>query len=142
MRTPEAERFGDVVVGAALQALDRVRLGGLRGQHDDRRLEALGPQAPADLAPVEVGQAHVEEHGPRRTRPRPTQRLLAGPRLPHGEALVQRELLRQLAAQRHVVVDNQKRVARRHFLTSFADPDGAGLWRAGTSLVKAGRAPR
>src|SRR3954468_3437252 len=45
----EAERLGDVVVGAGLQALDGVGLGVQRGQHDHRRDVAPGAQRAGDV---------------------------------------------------------------------------------------------
>ena len=56
----EAERLGHVVVAAGAQRLDLVLDRVLRGQEENRRLEALLPQPPADLDAVEVGEHPVE----------------------------------------------------------------------------------
>ena len=54
------EGLDQVVVGAAVEAVDPVLGLGPRGQHQDRHV-ALGPQAAADLDPVEPGQPEVED---------------------------------------------------------------------------------
>jgi hypothetical protein len=55
-----AERLGHVVVGAVVQRLDLAVLRAVRRQHDDRRV-APAADAVADLEPVKVGQAEVED---------------------------------------------------------------------------------
>ena len=57
----EAERLGDIVIGAGIEAEDGVGIRCLRGQHDDRPLVAVAPHDLAGLAPVHVGQVDVEE---------------------------------------------------------------------------------
>ena len=54
-----AEGLGHVVIGAVFQRVDLAVLGAVRGQDDDGHL-APGPDALADLKPVEVGQPEVE----------------------------------------------------------------------------------
>ena len=54
------EGLDQVVVGAAVEAVDAILGLGPRGQHQDRHV-ALGAQAAADLDPVEAGQAEVED---------------------------------------------------------------------------------
>src|SRR5579884_2575774 len=63
------EGLGDVVVGAHLQAEDRVDLGVPGGEHDHRHPAALA-QVPADVQTVHPGQHEVEEDqvGPGRPR--------------------------------------------------------------------------
>ncbi len=62
----QAERLGDIVVGAGLETLDGVGLGVERGQHDDRHDVALLAQRAADVIAVgpgaerDVEQDHVE----------------------------------------------------------------------------------
>ena len=56
----DAERLGDVVVGAGLEADDLVELGVLRREHQDVRV-AERAHAAADLDAVDVGQADVED---------------------------------------------------------------------------------
>ena len=53
------EGLDEVVVGAAVEAVDPVLGLGPRGQHQDRHV-AVGAQAAADLDPVEAGQAEIE----------------------------------------------------------------------------------
>jgi hypothetical protein len=43
----ETKGLGNVVVGAAVQAEDGVGIRAVRGQHDDRRLDALAPDQAA-----------------------------------------------------------------------------------------------
>ena len=57
----EAERFGDVVIGAELEAQDPIELLAPRRQHDDRSRRSL-PQLATDVAAVHVGQAEVQQH--------------------------------------------------------------------------------
>ena len=57
----EAERLHHVVVGAELEAEHPVELVGPGGQHDDRHVRRRA-QCPADVVPVHVGQAEVEQH--------------------------------------------------------------------------------
>ena len=58
----EAERLGDVVVGAGFEAHHLVGLAVVAGQHDDRVLEAAAAQRLDRVAPVHVGQADVHQH--------------------------------------------------------------------------------
>ena len=58
----EAERLGDVVVGAGFQAEDGVGIGVVPGQHDDRRLEAVLAQDAHGLAAVDIRQADIHDH--------------------------------------------------------------------------------
>ena len=54
------EGLDQVVVGAAVEAVDAVLGLGAGGQHQDRHV-AVGAQAAADLDPVEARQAEVED---------------------------------------------------------------------------------
>ncbi len=56
----EAERLRDVVVAAGPQRLDLVLDGFLRGEEEDRRLEAAVADAATDLDAFDVGQHPVE----------------------------------------------------------------------------------
>jgi hypothetical protein len=58
----DAEGFGQVVVGAELQAEHAVELGGLGRRHQDRHVARPGAQALADLQAVQAGQHQVEDH--------------------------------------------------------------------------------
>ena len=57
----DAERLGDVVVGAALERLDLLALLVAAGQDHDRR-RGVAPDPPDDVEAVDVGQAEVEQH--------------------------------------------------------------------------------
>jgi len=58
-----AERLGDVVVGAGIQAADDVALGIGTGQHDDGHPAALLAQLGAEVAAVAIGQADIQQDG-------------------------------------------------------------------------------
>ena len=57
----QAERLGQVVVGAELQADDLVDLVVARGEQEDRRLGAVGAQAAQHLEAVDARQADIED---------------------------------------------------------------------------------
>ena len=76
----QAERLGQVVVGAELEADDLVDLVVAGGQDEDRHLGAGRPQAAQDLEAVHPGQAHVEDDEVRRLVRRDLEALLAGSR--------------------------------------------------------------
>ena len=57
----EAERLLEVVVAAEREPAHLVLGGVAGGEEQHRRVVAAGPQPPADLEPVEVGQHHVEQ---------------------------------------------------------------------------------
>ena len=57
----DAERLGDVVVGAELEAADDLLLLALGGEHDDRQLELPLADLPADFVAVELRQHDVEQ---------------------------------------------------------------------------------
>ena len=85
-----AEGFGDVVVGAQLEAEHAIHLGRLRGQHDDwKTLRRLGhPELAADLEAVGAGQ-HEVEHDERRALLRDLREGgLARLRFAHGVAVL------------------------------------------------------
>ena len=103
----EAERLGDVVVGAGFEPEDRVGIGVVAGQHDDRRLEAVLAQDAHGLAPVHVGQADVHDDEIDVAVAGGLHALRAGIDRLGVELLVQRELLDQRVAQFGVVIDDQ-----------------------------------
>ncbi len=70
------ERLGDVVVGAELEAQNRVDLLRLRGEHDDRD-RAARPQPAADLEAVHPGHHRVEHHQVERLLAEAGERLAA-----------------------------------------------------------------
>jgi hypothetical protein len=88
----EAERLGEVVVGARFEAENGVGIGVVPGQHDDRSLEAVLAQNAHRFAAVDVGQAYVHDHEIDLPRLRGLQAFAA---VLHGqglELLVQRQL--------------------------------------------------
>jgi hypothetical protein len=56
----QAKGLGDIVVRPRIEAAHHVLLLVGAGQHDDRHLDALPPQARAQIAPVAVGQPDIE----------------------------------------------------------------------------------
>ena len=74
----QAERLGQVVVGAELEADDLVDLVVARGQDEDRHLGAGRAQAAQDLEPVDARQADVEHDEVGRLVRGDVQALLAG----------------------------------------------------------------
>ena len=74
----QAERLGQVVVGAELEADDLVDLVVARRQDQDRHLGAGRAQAAEDLEAVDAGQADVEDDEVGRLVRRDLEALLAG----------------------------------------------------------------
>ena len=70
-------------------------------------------QQAADLAPVHVGQADIEEHGVETLLARDIEGALAGIGLAAVEGFHQAQLLGQRLAQRLVVVHQQETPVRR-----------------------------
>ena len=66
----DAERLGDVVVGAGVERRDLVGLLAARREHDDRHRRPFA-QPPDHLEPVEVGQAEVQDDRRRAVATRP-----------------------------------------------------------------------
>src|SRR5206468_2944409 len=63
----EPERFGDVVVSPRVEPDDDVDLVGSGRENDDRRAWRGASEVSADLQPVDVGQAEVEDNEVRST---------------------------------------------------------------------------
>ena len=103
----EAERLGHIVVGAGFEAEDRVGIGVVAGQHDDRRLVAALAQQLDRLAPVHVGQADIHDQKIDQAGARRCDALGGGGLLQHVEFLVERKLLDQGGAQVVVIIDDQ-----------------------------------
>ena len=110
----EPEGLGDVVVGAAVETEDGVGVGIVRGQHDDRGLDALAAHQPAEVAAVGVRQADIQQDDLEMVILDDLERALAVLGLEGDEAFVQLELLGERAAQRLVVVDDQDLLAVGH----------------------------
>ena len=102
----EAQRLRHVVVAAGAQRLDVVLDRVLRGEEEDRRLEAALAQPPPDLDPVDVGEHPVENDELGVERLRLGDRVAAGQRLAHLEALVA-ERGRDRVDDRVLVVDDK-----------------------------------
>ena len=108
----EAERLGDVVVGAGLEPLDGVGLAVERGQHDDRHDVAARAQRAADVVAVRAR--------PERDVEQDDVEVLAAGELDRGVAVgdgldavaLAREGVRQRVAQRALVVDDEDRERR------------------------------
>ena len=78
------------------------------GQHDDGRADTGAAQQAADLAPVHVGQADIEQDGVEALLGADVERRLAAVGFPAFEIVDQAQLLGQRLAQRLVVVDQQQ----------------------------------
>jgi hypothetical protein len=113
----DAEGLGDVVVGAAVQRLDLLRLAGADRQHDHRHRRQLADPAQHLLA-VDVGQAEVEDHQVGPVLHHPLQALGAACRLDRDVAVGGQADLQE-AADLRLVVDDQdaRRGGIRHRLT-------------------------
>jgi hypothetical protein len=124
----EAERLGDVIVGAGLKTENGVAVSVVAGQHDDRRLEAGLTENFYGFAAVHVRQADVHNGEVDLAGFRFLQTLGAGLDRNGVEFLVQRQLLDQRGAQLVVVLNDQNRALVRHcplfarLLTSFEHP--------------------
>ena len=110
----EPKRLADIVIGPGLEAEDRVGIGVVPGQHDDRSLEAVLAQHAHRLAPVHVGQADVHDDEIDMTRLGDLY-ALGGVFRRHGlELVMERELLDKRFAHVYVVVDDQNSAGRGH----------------------------
>ena len=83
----DAERLGQVIVGAGIESLDLVPLAPARGEHDDRRGRPRADAA-GDLDAVQVRKAQVQEDDVRRPRRRLDEGLVSRDRL--DEAIADR----------------------------------------------------
>ena len=80
----QAKRFGEVVVGAGLQADDHVDLLVPRGQHHQHAPRLSRAQAPADLDAVHIGQTEIQQCQIEDSSPSRGQRVAAGSGQHHG----------------------------------------------------------
>ena len=103
----EAERFGDVIVGAGIEAENFVGIGVVPGQHDDRRLDAVAPHQPADLTTIHIGQTDIKHDGIEIILFGRLERRRRAVRRHGGELFMQLELLAQRFAQCIVIVDEK-----------------------------------
>ena len=110
----EAEGLGDIVVGARVEAEDGVGLGVGGGQHDDRHRDPVPPHQLADLAPVHVGEADVQQDEVEAAGLHGLQRRPPGRGFARRELLVHVQLLGEGLAQGPVVIDDQDVLSRAH----------------------------
>jgi hypothetical protein len=103
----QLERLGDVVVGAGIQAEDRIGFGIGAGQHDDRRGDAIASQNTANFAPIHVRQSDIQQDQVVALGLAEIDRGGAVFGFGGAEFLMQAELLRQRLAQGAVIVDQQ-----------------------------------
>ncbi len=103
----EAERLGDVVVRARFEPENRVGIGVVPGQHDDRRLETVLAQDAYGFATVDVGQADVHDDEVDIAVLGRLDRLGSAVDRRRFELVVQGELLDQRLAQFVVIIHNQ-----------------------------------
>jgi hypothetical protein len=106
------ERFGDVIVGAHLEADDAVHHVAGGGDHDDSQVVPLA-QVARQAQAVLAGQVDVQQHD---IRHRPRERrahLLARPGLCHLVAMA-REVILEHGANLGIVVDDQNMTAGGH----------------------------
>ncbi len=98
--------FGEVIVGAHLEADDAIDVFALRRQHDDRHGFARGTQPAADREPVLAGQHQVEHDEVRRVALKLLVEVARIGERSHLETLLG-EVARQQVTQSHVVVDDE-----------------------------------
>jgi hypothetical protein len=102
----QAERLGEVVVGAEFEADHLVDLVVARGQDEDRHLGARRAEPAEDLEAVHARQADVEHDEVGRLVDREVEALLAGPRDRDLVALLLQGVL-DAARDRVLVLDDQ-----------------------------------
>ena len=103
-----AERLGDVVIGAQLEADELVGFVVARGEHDDREV-TRSADGPRDVEPVEPGQSKIEDDEVRSLRAHAHERLLAGGSARDPEAGVFEEVVDEPNDLRLVVHDQDLR---------------------------------
>src|SRR5439155_6530389 len=108
----QAERLGQVVVGAELEADDPVDLLLASGQEEHRHLRAAGTQAAEDLEAVHAGQADVEDDEVRGPLEPFAEAVLAGARDGHLVALLGEGIF-DPTRHRVFVLDDQDRCGHR-----------------------------
>ncbi len=110
----EAERLGDVVVGAGFETEDRVGIGVVPREHDDRRLESVLAHDANGFAPVHVGKPDIHHDEIDLPRFGFLHAFGGGIDRDRVELFMQGELLDQSFAQLGVVIDNQNFTGVRH----------------------------
>src|SRR4029077_20738845 len=132
---PQAERLGEVVVGAELQADHLVDLVVARGEHEDGRLGARRAEAAKDLEAVDARQPDIEDHEVGSLADGELQALFAGTGERHRVALLLEGVL-DSAGDRVLVLDDQDGAGHRRDPTPGLPRDRPGTAR------RWGRAPR
>ena len=118
---PEAERLGDVIVGARIEPENGVGLGIGAGQHDDRGFQAVAPEQTTDLAAVHVGQADIEQDQIESLGFGELEDGGGGIGLEGFEFLVQPQLLGERFPQRLVILDQEYAFFRTRRIHIFPD---------------------
>ena len=127
----DAERLGQVIVGAEIERRDLVGLLVARGQHDDRPREPFA-QALDHFEPGDVGQAEIDDDDVGLSRRRGLHAFVAG-RCGRQRIAVRVERRREKTLDLRIVLDQQQMRARvRHCATGS---------RAGNGSVKRNSAP-
>ena len=108
-----AERLGDVVVGAELEAEDAVDLAVAGGEEQHRHV-ARGAQSAAHLEAVDVGQADVEQHDLRPMLRDQLEPAFAVRGLQHSESGLAQVHVEQVGDVRIVLDHHDGALALRH----------------------------
>ena len=135
-----AERLGQVVVGAELEAEQLVELVVARGEHDDRD-GRVAAQLAGDVEAVEPGQAEVEDDEvgvalADRRRGRPGRRRRSGPRSPRARGSRGRAGRSSVRRRRRGWSSSRAIVERRMRPRTMAS---GGAWTGGRPASGAGR---
>ena len=118
----ETKRLCHVIVRPGFEALYRVAVAVGRGQHEDRHGDRGTAQLAAQIAPIHVGQADIEQH---RVKPFATdgiERHRRGIAFDDGEFGIALELLGERLAQRGIVVDDQNLTSSVHEAPKISVP--------------------
>jgi len=110
----KAERLRHIVVCPGFEAEDGVGIGVVRGQHDDRRLEAVLAQDAHGLAAVNVRKPDIHDDEIDLARFGGLHALAAAFDRDRLEFLVQGQLLGKRVAQFCIVLDNENLTRIRH----------------------------
>jgi hypothetical protein len=104
----DADRLGDVVVGAGVERQYLVGAGIAAADHDDRAADALAPHQPAQLRPVHVAKLDLKQDGVEIIVQDGVERGGAESEFLGLELRMQPQLGRQVAAASSVAVDDQE----------------------------------
>src|SRR2546426_8100876 len=135
----DAERLGDVVVGAELEAEHFFGLLRARGEHDHRRGVGARAELAAHFEPVLAGQRDVEHDKIRRRRDRLRQALFAVRRRDHFVAF-ELEVVTQTEQHLRFVLDHQYPLRHRALLCRSGS--GAQTYYRGPARCRPARSRR